>query len=149
MEVYLAEGRSIGGLSGSPVFIRQTVNLILKDDQDQDVPFAGLGQLYLLGMMIGHWELPASFGKTENTEAVNMGISMIVPIDKIKEIIYSPEMLVMRDHLEQDLLREYGPVADSEFGTQITPKDAKIPIPSKEQVLDDLTRASRKIDSTK
>ena len=66
MEVYLAEGRSIGGLSGSPVFIRQTVNLMLKGEDGDDIPFAGLGQLYLLGMMHGHWELPASFTKGEN-----------------------------------------------------------------------------------
>ena len=98
---------------------------MLKDHQGKDFPFSGLGQLYLLGMMIGHWEVPPSFTKTENAEAVNMGISMIVPIDKIKEILYSGEMIAMRDHLEQDILREYGPVADSEFGTQTTPKDQR------------------------
>ena len=118
---------------------------MLKDDKGDDVPFAGLGQPFLLGLMHGHWELPASFTKTENAEAVNMGISMIVPIQKIKEILYSPEMIVMRDHLEQELLREYGPVADSEFGTQITPKDAKIPVPTKDQFLDDLTKATGKV----
>jgi hypothetical protein len=145
MDVYLAEGRSIGGLSGSPVFIRQTVNLMLKGEDGSDIPFAGLGQLYLLGMMHGHWELPASFTKGENAEAVNMGISMIVPIDKINEIIYSPEMIAMRGEVEQELIRQYGPVADSEFGTQVTPEHAEIPIPSKDQFLDDLTKASRRV----
>ena len=96
-------------------------------------------------MMHGHWELPASFTKGENAEAVNMGISMIVPIDKIKEIIDGPEMTAMRDELEQEILRQYGPVADSEFGTQVTPEHAEIPVPSKNQFFDDLTKASRKV----
>ncbi|MGA3056179.1 MAG: hypothetical protein ABSD63_18385 [Candidatus Korobacteraceae bacterium] len=51
----------------------------------------------------------------------------------------------MRDEVEQDLIRQYGPVADSEFGTQVTPEHAEIPIPTKDQFLDDLTKASRKI----
>jgi len=74
-----------------------------------------------------------------------MGISMVVPVDKIKEIIYGQEMTAMRDEVEQDLIRQYGPVADSEFGTQVTPEHAEIPIPTKDQFLDDLTKASRKI----
>jgi hypothetical protein len=75
MEAYLAEGRSIGGLSGSPVFVRQTVNTTLTNHKGKPVPFAGVGQIYFLGLIHGHWDLPRSFEKTPDTEAVNMGIS--------------------------------------------------------------------------
>ncbi len=151
MEVYLAEGRSIGGLSGSPVFIRQTVNFMMKDDKGEDFPFSGLGQLYLLGMMHGHWELPGSFSKAENAEAVTMGISIVTPIHQINEILYSPEMILMRNHLEAQIMVSHGPVQDSDLRrpdaprTQITPEGAKIPIPTQEQFLNDLAKATRRI----
>jgi hypothetical protein len=46
MEAYLAEGRSIGGLSGSPVYVRKTVNTNLPSVGDQ--PLAGTGRIYFL-----------------------------------------------------------------------------------------------------
>lgn len=113
MEAYLAEGRSIGGLSGSPVFVRNTVNMPGVMAGGKPGQISGLGPLHLLGLMHGHWDLPVSFSKAEQTEAVNMGVSIVVPAKKILEVLYHPELVAMRkEHLEQEKEANY-PTADS------------------------------------
>jgi hypothetical protein len=54
MDAYLAEGRSIGGLSGSPVFVRNTVNIPTQTAKGAIGHISGLGSLHLLGLMHGH-----------------------------------------------------------------------------------------------
>lgn len=102
VDAYLAEGRSIGGLSGSPVFVRSTVNMPMQNQRGQKMSLSGLGPLHFLGLMHGHWEVPASFSSTEQAEAVNMGVSIIVPAKKILETLYHPELVAMRkEHYEK------------------------------------------------
>jgi hypothetical protein len=121
-EVYLAEGRSIGGLSGSPVFVRNTISLPPKKDQDGDtVQLFGLGAFHFLGLMHGHWDVPVGFNNTEQPEAVNMGISAIVPAKKILEIIHHPELVAMRKEYDEKIAEENAPVADSELGERPAP----------------------------
>ncbi len=113
MEAYLAEGRSIGGLSGSPVFVRNTVHMPAKTAEGKLSHISGLGPLHFLGLMHGHWDLPASFSSTEQAEAVNMGVSIVVPAKKILEVLYHPELVAMRkEHLEREKEANY-PTADS------------------------------------
>ena len=59
VEAYLIEARSIGGISGSPVFVRQTVHNKTVDPQTGEVKgiFHGLGFQYFLGLVHGHWEI--------------------------------------------------------------------------------------------
>jgi hypothetical protein len=105
IEAYLVESRSIGGLSGSPVFIRKTIVMQgytasgrFLDARHKPLPvnevvyLTGLGRIYFLGSMIGHWDAPTGFPLSEN-EVVNMGISPVVPAHKIKEIIMQPELM--------------------------------------------------------
>lgn len=98
MEAYLAEGRSIGGLSGSPVFVRNTVKLPLpvQTASGQPVNMSGVGRPHLLGLVHGHWDLPVSFSDTQKAEAVNMGVSIIVPAKKILETLYHPDLVAKR-----------------------------------------------------
>jgi hypothetical protein len=96
VEAYLVEARSIGGLSGSPAFVRKTVPI-------------GIGGFYLLGLMHGHWDIPAKnkndlmmaddlFGK------VNMGIAIVVPAKKIREVLNQSELMKDRERIEEELL---------------------------------------------
>lgn len=90
MDAYLIEARSIGGLSGSPVF----VNTVLDRSEDSSsILLAGslLGShLWLLGIMHGHWDAPVpdqdallpSDGP-RGPSTVNMGIAMVTPATKI------------------------------------------------------------------
>jgi hypothetical protein len=107
IDAYLVETRSIGGLSGSPVFVRQTINMQgftasgrFLDSRGRPLPMneivqiSGLGRTYFLGSMIGHWDAPTGFAFA-NAEAVNMGISPMVPAHKIREILMQPGLIEM------------------------------------------------------
>src|SRR5271157_272174 len=54
MEGYLIESRSIGGLSGSPVFVSFETAREVDDKPNYMVP------IYLLGLVHGHWDIPVS-----------------------------------------------------------------------------------------
>jgi len=104
MEAYLAEGRSIGGLSGSPVFVRQTVNTTIPNRSGKKLPFAGTGQIYFLGLLHGHWDIPKSLDNISQAEAVNMGVSIVVPAHKIWEVVSQSDLVEQRT-LEDETVR--------------------------------------------
>lgn len=95
MEAYLAEGRSIGGLSGSPVFVRNTVKTPMQSADGKLTAMSGLGGSHFLGLVHGHWDIPVSF-TPDKAEVVNMGVSIIVPAKKILETLYNPELVDLR-----------------------------------------------------
>jgi hypothetical protein len=95
MEAYLAEGRSIGGLSGSPAFVRNTVKTPMHTAGGKLTAISGLGDSHLLGLVHGHWRIQPPF-TTSQAEAVNMGVSIIVPAKKILETLYNPELVALR-----------------------------------------------------
>jgi len=96
IDAYLAESRSIGGLSGSPVFVRSTLNLPTVTKDGAPAVISGLGPTHFLGLMHGHWELPLGFSTFEQAEAVNMGVSIVIPAKKVLEVLYHPELVKKR-----------------------------------------------------
>jgi hypothetical protein len=126
MDAYLAEGRSIGGLSGSPVFVRDTVNMATQTNKGPG-HLSGLGSLHLLGLMQGHWEAPASFSETEQAEAVNMGVSIVVPAKKILETLYHPELIAMRKEHWNREENNQGSVTDGAIKPAFTKKILRSP----------------------
>jgi hypothetical protein len=97
MEGYLIETRSVGGLSGSPVFFRREASSLFGSGP--------VGSLYLFGLIHGHWNW--DYPKVGNlvveekyAEAFNMGISIVVPASKILEIINRPELVERRKKIE-------------------------------------------------
>ena len=124
MEAYLVEGRSIGGLSGSPVFARHTVGTVGTTGKGERIISYGLGPALLLGLVHGHWDLPLDFHNTEQSEAVNMGISIVVPAKKILEVLYHPELIQMRQNIDKEIRDKKLPVHDSELSKpQVLTKD--------------------------
>lgn len=106
VEAYLLESRSIGGLSGSPVFVRSTVNFKGVDGAQKPViAHMTSGTFYFLGSMIGHWDAPED-GVYVHAEKVNMGISAMVPAQKIADIINHPELVEMRKKWDEDILKK-------------------------------------------
>ncbi len=83
-------------VSGSPVFVRNTVKLPMKTADGKPAYMAGLGKAHLLGLIHGHWDLPVSFSATEQAEAIHMGVCIIVPAKKILETLYNPELDALR-----------------------------------------------------
>jgi len=98
IDAYLVEARSIGGLSGSPVFL----NLgIVRQIRGQVVQKPEPGpMMFLLGLVHGHYDVPSveldtnvqDSGKSLSVEKINTGIAMVVPIEKIMEAfnVHSP-----------------------------------------------------------
>lgn len=100
---YLAELRSIGGLSGSPVFV--TMERMRKK---QKVFYLSMNSLidslnytsFLLGMIRGHWdyEKQKSFiglvGK--DVEQVNLGMAYVTPIQDVIDVLYGDKMKEQR-----------------------------------------------------
>ena len=94
---YLIEARSIGGLSGSPVFVRSLV----RDG----------AHIYLMGLMHGHWDIPPenkndTFDAAGANHAVNMGIAIVVPTTKILEVIDQKELVDDRKRQEEKELEK-------------------------------------------
>jgi len=115
-EVYLVESRSIGGMSGSPVFVVPTPGA--KSDGTisgylQAVP----RETYLLGLTHGHWDieykvpnlhLHGGFTQVD----VNSGICVVIPATKIMETIYQPKLEQEREKSRQEWLEKNGPKPD-------------------------------------
>jgi hypothetical protein len=117
IDAYLVESRSIGGLSGSPVFVRATVQVdaglkfkpgFALNAVNSPTPniegierlfLSGVGRIYFLGSMIGHWEAQTP----TLSETVNMGVSLVVPAHKILEIIRQPELIEMADKIINEM----------------------------------------------
>jgi hypothetical protein len=106
IEGYLIEARSIGGLSGSPTFVRATGTIQSPsqnkvtgkmESREWSVP----GPYYLLGLMHGHWEILSEkrndpepgTARRGDLGSVNMGIAIVVPARQIKEVLAHPELV--------------------------------------------------------
>jgi len=96
IEAYLIEARSIGGISGSPAFVRETTDL-------------GIGSFYFLGLMHGHWEIPTRkrnhVQNVYSAGTVNMGIAIVVPARKILEVLNQPQLVMARRMEEKQMDR--------------------------------------------
>ncbi len=116
-EVYLVEARSIGGMSGSPVFVRETVPLgPYPAPSGRESTAYGIGRPYLLGVMRAHWDINERELNLPNPQAqkrgVNMGLAAVVPASKILETLDHPVLFQMRQDEETRRLGEITPVDD-------------------------------------
>jgi hypothetical protein len=96
IEAYLVEGRSVGGQSGSPVFVRDTVHMPVKTQDGEPAQISTLGGFHLLGLMHGHWKTSSDGTEAAGNDS-NMGISLVVPAHKILEVLFSPELTAQRE----------------------------------------------------
>ena len=99
-EVYLIEARSIGGISGSPVFIRPT-NYLQPNDEEVKGIHGVAAETILLGLAHGHWDVRESDKNDVNVvhtmrHGVNMGLGIVVPAHKILEVINQPALVEAR-----------------------------------------------------
>ena len=111
-DAYLAEVRSIGGLSGSPVFV------ILEPGRAHEGKIDLSRKFFLLGLIRGHWDYrnrgaPLDFVGDE-LKAVNMGMAIVTPIQEVLATINSEEWKMERRRIDKEQLRQEGPTDDSE-----------------------------------
>jgi hypothetical protein len=107
IEGYLIEARSIGGLSGSPVFARQPIYMSAEiqaagTGKLSQTQLTVLGQPYLLGLMHGHWSIKSEAENDivirpyKGKDHAHLGISIVIPARKILEVINHPDFVNMR-----------------------------------------------------
>jgi hypothetical protein len=107
-DVYLVEARSIGGLSGSPVFVRPPLRYGIEMPKGSTAYFDAIGKFRLLGLMHGHWDIKESEINKNKIEhdrkrGVNLGIGIVVPAIKILETVNHPELVKRRMLSEEDM----------------------------------------------
>ena len=146
-DVYLIEARSIGGLSGCPVFVRPTATLPLAESPNpyiKKILAIGIGSV-LLGVMHGHWDIKESemnkayFGH-DRKHGVNLGIAIVVPAQKILETINQPELIEMREKQLAAVKQQSVPGMDS-----ARPKDESKEPFTKDNFESVLRKVTRKI----
>ena len=149
-DVYLVEGRSIGGLSGSPVFVRRTITLDVKMYDGSFTTFNGAGPFKLLGAMHGHWDIKESeINKPQIVhnpkQGVNLGIAIVVPAIKIIETVDRPELAHLRKLGDEDLARKTKSVPGMDSAKT---KEPKLDF-TQEDFENALKKASRKVTPEK
>ncbi len=92
---YLVESRSTGGLSGSPVFVRNTVNLPVMSLDGSSTRASALGEFYFLGLVHGHWSMSIDKGDAKGQDT-NMGICLVVPSLHILEALNAEPLASQR-----------------------------------------------------
>jgi hypothetical protein len=115
---YLVESRSLGGLSGSPVWVRQTIHLPVtpaRPGGGEVVRMQGPGPMYLMGLMHGHWTVKPEdanrydFAPDRSPEPLALGISVVVPAKKIREVLDHPELVARRADAAREEARRNAP----------------------------------------
>lgn len=100
IEAYLIEARSMGGLSGSPVFVH------ISSLRNGKLRLGG-EPIYWLGMVHGHYDLPELDSLDAMSEdnlvnlIINMGIAIVVPSTKILEVLNQRELSEARDKADE------------------------------------------------
>ena len=88
-ELYLIESTCFGGNSGSPVFVRHSI------DRGGTIKLGGQ-DFFIVGLLIGYFNdiqpLKWIDAAAIPVNANNSGISAIVPAHLIRDILYSPEL---------------------------------------------------------
>jgi hypothetical protein len=102
---YLVEASCLEGSSGSPAYVRRTVNFEAWADGDhvasEKTFVSANGRIYLLGVWVGAWPgkpdeaLQKGFALPKGI-MVPVGMGIVIPAERLMEILKSPEIEVMR-----------------------------------------------------
>jgi hypothetical protein len=110
MHAYLIDMMSIGGLSGSPVFVNRTETgirgayLMKSDSLPQDREQVSWSKYTFLGLIHGHFDIKnliedSVLEDDAATSAINSGIGVVVPERYVIETLYQPGLVEERRRL--------------------------------------------------
>lgn len=114
IDAYLVEARSIGGLSGSPVFVFLGAMRRIKNTLEM----ARSGPLFLLlGLMHGHFdqsklEIDNLVEDSLTNLTINMGIAIVVPVGKILEVVNQEVLIKAMEVTLKEARKKVLPTAD-------------------------------------
>lgn len=107
VDAYLIEARSIGGLSGSPAFIHLPAIRTI-DGKTNLLSQKSTYQLYLLGLMHGHFDLEdlnldvVLEDARDASSGIHSGIGIVIPVEKIIDTIMQPKLIDVRSRIVQE-----------------------------------------------
>lgn len=101
---FVIEARSIGGLSGSPVFARRSMSIRGAFREHRTAApitvTVNSDPFYLLGLISSHWDAdPTDINEPEpkmTRSGVNMGLAVVVPAHRILEVLGCEELRQIR-----------------------------------------------------
>jgi hypothetical protein len=120
--VALAEVRSIGGLSGSPVFVHlpflRDIPAGMLSVTEPGIEAGSGGHYRLLGVMHGIYPVGANDpdGVSGGNEDLNTGIGVVVLIDRVMELVDGPDQVAQRDALKARLQSQPVPASEAVGG---------------------------------
>jgi hypothetical protein len=93
--VYLIEARSVGGLSGSPVFVFSGERRLTEGK----AVMRHAHNVWFLGVIHGHFDVAEadSWDTAWGRERMNEGIAMVTPCDEIPDLIHREEFMSVRE----------------------------------------------------
>lgn len=94
VEAYLVQSESIQGLSGAPVFARPHVEFDLRPIVEADTLLPHK-DVRLIGVWQGAWDAPPDDVRAASLSGnvrVPVGMGVVIPIAKLKEILDMPEL---------------------------------------------------------
>jgi hypothetical protein len=112
MEAYLVDIRSIGGLSGCPVFVR------VPQREINGTWTPGAYHFFFLGLMHGHWDIAVGSMLDYSTDAMgkhsllNMGVAIVVPSYKVAKVINRRDIAEGREQTNKRIREQNLPTTD-------------------------------------
>jgi len=162
-EFYLVEDFSTAGLSGSPVYVNETVYFPYQQGsrpraypENADPAFRvamAVGPTHCLGLLHGMMPIETAVelaGDPDHPKQKwHSGISMVVPATKLLEIINQPKLVEQVQRMEQ-AIKEDRPIEtalldEKEKGEQRTGRNIRIPEPTRARFFSDPEKATRKL----
>ena len=119
-DLYLIEMLSMGGLSGSPVFVHPVAGPQHIHDLKR-LPDGRVGSTtkwnqrsYLLGLIYGHWdERPAEpFRNLPQRDWINQGIAIVTPVERVLEVLHHRKFREQRRRDAERWTRNNRPTLD-------------------------------------
>ena len=113
-EVYLVEAQTLDGLSGSPVFLHESVEIGVPE---RGVARRVFGNVRLLGVYGGSWDgepgvVLAADRDFRGNVRVPVGVGIVTPIEKVIELIRSDGMKKGREEARVAVLKMSGPLEE-------------------------------------
>jgi hypothetical protein len=137
MHGFLVELSNLQGLSGSPVFVRTTIN-----HKDVSLPNGAtvtckwpLQMVHLLGVWQGSWDAPPDevlAVEQRRPVRVPVGMGIVVPAERILELLESPDLQAVRDEDEALWARSRAATPDADFPRPAVSSPASAPSPPAE-----------------
>lgn len=106
---YLIEAHSIGGSSGSPVFVMIPPLRFVPNEGPRNTK----KRFYLMGVLVGHWTMQNpedAIIEEENgvTEHMNTGIGIVIPIQRVNEVLNDGDLVGLRKKIAESHRKELG-----------------------------------------